>query len=487
MNILDFIRPTENKVNPDSVAVIQNDKEITYNEINSSVEKTSFFLKNVGIKENDIITLLSNNSLEFIVTVLSLWEIGAVPVPLNVKFLKKNLDEQIEFLNSGCTIKSKEFLNFSAPGKNLFIPFDDLLRKAILPGNKEKKGQRNFSNLLSRQTEEKTALILFTSGSSGKPKAVMLSFENLIQNALTGNKVLNQTKEDKWLASLPFYHIGGFSIIFRALMFGASIVIPTSLSNDDLLGSIKKHQPTLASLVSNQLKKFVKENFIPNIELRTVLLGGGFSDKDLILKAIKKGWKIAKVYGSTETSSFISFMNYEEMKKKPQASGRVISPNKIKITDTGEIAVQSQSVMQGYFNNKEGTEEKIKNGFYYTGDSGHLDNEGYLYVEAKRTDLIISGGENINPFEVENEISSHSKVKEVSVVGIEDKEWGQIVSAAVVLKENKKLTENELKNFLRNKLASFKIPKQIVFINDLPKTELGKIFREEVKKLFNKE
>jgi len=469
MNILELIRPGEIKFNRDSIAVLHKNGEISYSELNSLVSKTSLSLYEKGIKENDIITLLFENSLEFIAAFISLWQIGALPVPFNSKLLEKDLNEQVKFLNPKFTIKSKKFQNVSITGKSILIPFDDL------PGNDGKIIQPDFS-------EEKTALILFTSGSSGKPKAVMLSFENLIQSAVIGNKVLNQTSEDKWLASLPFYHIGGFLIIFRALMFGASIIIPDSLSNDDLSESINKHKPTLASLVSNQLKKFVDENFIPPKELRMVLLGGGFSDKELILKAIDKGWKIAKVYGSTETSSFISFMNYEDVKKKPEASGRAISPNKITMTYKGEIVVQSPAVMKGYFNNEENS-SKLKNNFYYTGDVGRLDDEGYLFVETKRSDLIISGGENINPIEVENEILFHPKIDEVCVIGIEDNKWGQIVSAAVVLKENNILSENELKDFLKDKLTSFKIPKRIKFVNQIPKSVLGKVQREMVRAL----
>jgi O-succinylbenzoic acid--CoA ligase len=358
----------------------------------------------------------------------------------------------------------------STTGKSILIRLNDL------PDNEEKTSQINFS-------ENKTALILFTSGSSGKPKAVMLSFENLIQSAVIGNVVLNQTSKDKWLASLPFYHIGGFSIIFRALMFGTSIIIPDSLSNDDLSESIKKSKPTLISLVTNQLKNFIDKDFTPPIDLRTVLLGGGFSDKYLILKAIDKGWMIAKVYGSTETSSLISFMNPDEVKKKPEASGKPIPPNKIIITDEGGIIIQSPAVMKGYFNNDE-TAGGIKDGYYFTGDIGYLDDEGYLFVEAKRNDLIISGGENVNPFEVENSILIHPEIKEACVIGIDSEEWGQIVSAAIVLKEGEALSEKKLRDFLRDKLPSFKIPKKIKFVNQLPKSGLGKILRKEVKNLF---
>ncbi|HEX9740127.1 MAG TPA: AMP-binding protein, partial [Ignavibacteriaceae bacterium] len=300
MNILDLIRPPEIKVNPASTAIFYNNEEITYRTINSLVNKTSYFLNEKCVKKNDIVTLLFSNSLEFIVTLLSLWEIGAVPVPLNIKLSEKELNEQVELLKPQISIKEKSFSHLSLQGKSITFSLNDV------PESNTKITQKKFST-------DKTALILFTSGSSDKPKAVMLGFNNLIQSALIGNKVLNQTNKDTWIASLPFYHIGGFSIVFRALFFGASLIIPASLSNEDLKDSINHHRPTLASLVSNQLKKFVDENFVLPVELRMVLLGGGFFDTDLILKAITQGWKIAKVYGSTETSSFVSFMNTNEV------------------------------------------------------------------------------------------------------------------------------------------------------------------------------
>jgi O-succinylbenzoic acid--CoA ligase len=470
MKILTSIQPGKVKINTALIAVIQNNNQITYLELSSIVGKTAHFLNKKGIKENDITALLSKNSWEFIVSILALWEIGAVPVALNTKLLSKDLEEQIGFLNPNSVIKSKSINNISLQKKNIIIPFDDL-------------PEDEYETKITDFSKQKTALILFTSGASGKPKAVTLSFENLIQSALTGKKVLNQTSDDKWLASLPFYHIGGFSIIFRALMFGTSIIIPDSLSKDDLIQSINRYKPTLASLVSNQLKKFVDSDFMPPKELRTVLLGGGFFHTDLILKAIDKGWKIAKVYGSTETSSFVSFMNYEELKRKPGASGKTIPPNKIIITDEGEIAVQSHTVMKGYYNNDEETFSRLKNDFYYSGDQGYIDDEGYLFVEARRNDLIVSGGENINPVEVENIILLNSKIKEACVVGIENKQWGQIVAAAIVVKENEKLSEIDLINYLKERLASFKIPKKIIFIDQLPKSELGKVIREKVREL----
>jgi len=482
MNILNLIRPADIKPDPASTAIIYQDTELSYKSLGELVDKTVFYLTQKDIKENDIVCLLFNSGIEFIVIILALWEVGAVPVPLNTRLLEKDLNEQVTFLNPKRIIKGKEFKNKTIKGKNLIIPFENL----ELVKNKIKT--KGFS-------VGKTALTLFTSGSSKKPKAVMLSFENLIQSALIGNKIIHHSKKDRWLASLPFYHIGGFSIIFRTLMFGASIAIPDSLSNDEIKKAILKYHPTLASLVSNQLKKFVDTKFAPPKELRMVLLGGGFSDKELILRAIDMNWNIAKVYGATETSSFVSIMGKEEVRRKPEASGKAILPNQVFIysdkektlsSKSGEIIIKSPAIMKGYYKSQDKTNAKLKDDLFATGDIGYLDEEGFLFVEAKRSDLIVSGGENIYPSEVEKIILTHKNIKEVCVIGIKDKTWGQVVSAAIVLKTNTKLLNSELKNFLKTKLAGYKIPKKILFVDKLPKTELGKVMREDVKKLLDK-
>jgi O-succinylbenzoic acid--CoA ligase len=459
--------------NPSSPAVITGNKAYSYFDLIEECKSCCRKLKQFNINAGDHAAIICNNEFEFILLVFAIWNSRGVPVLLNTKLSAEEIQREILFADCKFTFVHQKLVSqINLAGiKTIEFPLTD---------NGRTKG-----NLILQQTSNNdTAVIIFTSGSSGKPKAVMLSFENLMQSALIGNKVLEINSKDRLLASLPFYHIGGFSIIIRTLMFGSSLLIPNSLSGNDLIESLKLFKPTITSLVSNQLKKLVDEKITPPKELRLILLGGGFFSKGLILKAVSQGWKTAKVYGSTETSSFITFMNFEESKIRPAASGKAISPNRILITDQGEIAILSPSLMKGYYNNKDEDVLKLKDGFFYTGDIGYVDNEGYLYIKAKRNDLIVSGGENINPIEVEKQILTHPKVIEVSVVGVEDKEWGQIVSAAVILKENENLTEDELKTFLKKKTASFKIPKQIIFVNNLPKTELGKVQREKVRKLF---
>ena len=468
----------------DSIFIISGENEISYHAFKKLVIDISSYLKNKGIIESDNVAVISDNNPDFILIVFSLWKLNAVPVPINVKLLAKEIEEQIVFADCKFVLTHESILDkvYNSSVKKLIIPFPF-------------KAESSKINSDKKFDERSTALMLFTSGSSGKSKAVILSFQNLIQSALIGDQILKQNKSDRWLASLPFYHIGGFSIIVRAFLSGASVIIPDSLKNKDVIFALKKYKPTLASFVSTQLQRLIENNIQPNKELKNILIGGGFTGNELSLEAIKKKWNITKVYGSTEVSSFVSAITANEILKKPLSSGKAIYPNEILIVNEkkkkvsantrGEIIVKSPSVTKGYYKNPEETKKKLINGFYYTGDIGYLDDEGYLFVEARREDLIISGGENIVPKEVESAILNHPSVDDVFVFGFDNAEWGQEAAAAIVLKEHKEINSIELRKFLNNKLAGYKIPKKIFFIDEIPKTSLGKVQKEKLLKVIH--
>ena len=431
------------------------------------------FLSGSGIRSEEYIPILSDNNKEFIYLVLALWTIGAVPVPLNTRLTQNEINKLLAITGSKYVIIQNDI------SKN--YQFDNSVTQIIFPFE--------LSNLDKTQIQkinfdkDKTAVVIFTSGSTGTPKGVELSFNNLFKNAEIGDQVLGQGNNQRWLASLPFYHIGGFSIITRTLHYGASLIIPGSLKIDDLAFAIKNQKPTFVSFVSTQLNRLIENNIKPNSELKTVLLGGGFIDSKLVEKALEQGWKITKVYGSSETSSFVTANKIENLQSKLDSVGKALSPNEIKIVDSdgkslpqnssGEIVVKSEAVMKGYLNNSEETSSKLKNGYYFTGDIGHIDEEGFLFIEARRSDLIISGGENVNPVEVEKEILKYNGISDCAVIGIPDKTWGHIVAAAIVTNDKNMNVEN-LKEFLSKSLAGFKIPKIIKELESLPKTSTRK-------------
>lgn len=476
----------ENNISPgnNSVFIISSKKEISYREFEESAAKLASYFEDKGLKEGDNVAVISDNNPDFILLIFSLWKVKAVPVPINTKLLPKEIIEQIKFAGCRYILIHENFHKRINPSNITQVTFPIQVKQESAEITSVKKFDK-----------DNTALMLFTSGSSGKSKAVMLSFENLIRSYLTGDQILEQNYKDRWLASLPFYHIGGFSIIVRAFLSGALVIIPDSLKNEDIIKAFKKYKPTLASLVSTQLQRLIENNIKPNRELKNILIGGGFTSDELSLEAIKKGWNITKVYGSTEVSSFVSAITMNDILKKPSSSGKALYPNEILIVNDkkkkvplgtrGEIIVKSPAVTKGYYNNPEETKQKIINEFYFTGDIGYMDNEGYLFVEARRIDLIISGGENILPKEVESAILTHPSVEDAFVFGLDNTEWGQEAAAAIVLKKEKEINTTEIRKFLKNKLAGYKIPRKIFFIDEIPKTFLGKVQKEKLLELIS--
>lgn len=435
---------------------------------------------NRGLRVGDYAAVLSENNIEYLICILSLWQIGAIPVLINTRLTRSEIEDQISF----CKI-----VFLSRIQKAIFTEFR-------IPSTELKISEvKSYSSRILIPVSIKPAVIIYTSGSTSKPKAVELSFNSLYQSFLTGNKILNQYENDKWLASLPFYHIGGFSIFTRAFFGGCTLIIPENLSAESIQKNIGEEKPTILSLVSPQLKRLVDKKFSPNSELRIALLGGGMIDNELISSAINLGWNIYKVYGSTETASFISILSPQDFHRKSNSSGKLIHPNQIFILDengstlppntTGEIKISGNSLFSRYLFDEEATSLKLSNEYYYSGDIGFIDSDGYLFIEARRTDLIISGGENINPLEIESAIRKFPNVEDVCVFPLVDKEWGQQVAAAIITQNELEFNFEELGKNLKGILAGFKIPKQYFFCKELPKNSLGKVLRNKVVEMFD--
>ncbi len=470
------------KIDLDKNFILTPQKTFTYHSVIQSCNHSAESLRQLGAEKNSLVPILLDNSPDFITAVFSLWMLEAIPVPINIKLSSSEIKAQLDFLKCRSII-----INDSTSD----LIYSNELRQINFSSFKPKAGSEEIKFAFDKT---RTAVVLFTSGSSGKPKAVELQFSSLINSAMIGNEFLNQTNDDRWLASLPFYHIGGFSIIFRALMFGTQIILPTDLKIKSIDSCIQSFKPSLISLVSSQISELLKNNIYPNKDLRHVLLGGGFIDSNLMNEALNKGWKVCKVYGSTETSSFVTLLSPKEFKLKPESAGKPIPPNEVFIVNEngdelptnaeGEIVIKSPALMKGYLNDDKTTKQNLKNGLYYTGDIGYKDEDGYLYVVNRRTDLIVTGGENVALAEVEKMILNFPKVKEVFVFGIDDEKWGQKIAAAIVPKRDQNFDLKELKTFLKNKIAAFKIPKEIFFVDELPKTEMGKVKRKNVKGMF---
>lgn len=474
---------------PNNQAIIASGKTLTYQELLSECLTAANYLFSLGIIEGDRVGILFKHSYEFFVIVNALWFIGSVPVPLNTR----NTNEEIQNQLHQADIK--------------FLIIDETLQSHFASLIFQNKTYLNeITNYEVRSTKFNpqhstfyilnSALILFTSGSAGKPKAVVHTFNSLLESVKATDSFADLTPNDIWLASLPLYHVGGLMILVRSLVACSSVIFPGSLKFDKIKQSIKQSNPTHVSLVSTTLQKFLAEKVYPGKNLKYIFLGGGPSEGKLTLDAIEHGLPIVKVYGSTETCSMVTAFQPSETKLKPDSVGKALGTNKIKIKsmskndsddfcgsgEVGEIVVSAQALFKKYYNDQLTTDKVLKNGWYYTGDYGWLDDEGYLYIESRREDLIITGGENVSTNEVETAIKSHHLIDDAFVFALQDETWGQIICAAVA---SKKLSEEEIRNFLREKIAGYKIPKRFFFIESIPKNEMGKVNRVEFLKQFN--
>jgi len=465
---INFFRFSDRK---DLTAVIDTNNSISYKDLFELSNQLSKRFAEEGIEKNIYVPLLIEDQIKFIKTVIALWYLGTVPIPINTRLLDEEVDSIIDEYSFKFLITDKpRRSNPCQTNFNIINIYEIKLEHS--------QTKQFISPGLNNES-----VVIFTSGSTGRQKGVVHTFSSLINSIESGNKILNQVENDCWLASLPFYHIGGFQIICRSLFYGCSIIIPESFQSNHLAEAIEKFNPTHISLVSTQLNKLIHQKVIPDSAIKVTLVGGGFIDDELILGADKLGWKPFRVYGSSETASMVTAISTKEIKSKPQSVGKFFSSVEIKISDDSEILIKSNSLFKEYLNDKKETLSKLLNGFYYTGDLGNIDDDGYLFIDARRNDLIVTGGENVNPIEVEKALLELPFISEACVFAKQDKTWGQIVAAAIVI-SNTSIDEKSIKEILKQRMAGYKIPKQFYFTDVLSRTSLGKLEREKIKSMF---
>ncbi len=454
----------------DLSAVLDNEVSTSYYDLFNKAAKLSAGIKQEGIKEKDYIPLLISDNLKLIETTIALWMSGAIPVPLNTKLLEEEILSILDDQEFNYLITDRSF-SMIKQRANLNIIFIDNI-----------KPRSELINPLSPSLNDE-AVVIFTSGSTGRPKGVVHTFLSLISSIENGNDILGHKEKDRWLASLPFYHIGGFQIICRSLYFGCTIIIPETLQTNHLADAIIKNNPSHISVVSTQLERLLYQKINPGKNFKVSLIGGGFISDDLMFEADRFGWKPFRVYGSSETASMITAIPADNIKLKPESVGKPFRNVEIKVSEESEILIKSSSLFKNYLNDEKETCLRLIDNFYHTGDLGFIDADGYLFIEARRNDLIVTGGENVNPIEVEKVLAELPFISEACVFPKQSKTWGQIVAAAIVSRD-KSVNEKTLKEVLKQKLAGFKIPKQFFLVDELPKTPLGKLEREKIRKMF---
>jgi long-chain acyl-CoA synthetase len=362
-----------------------------------------------------------------------------------------------------------------------------------------------YKNLPEQVQSEDLAWLFYTSGTTGKPKGAMLSHRNLIAMANSYLSDVNPVKQkDVLLHAAPITHGSGL-IIFHHIVRAASHTFPSNSSfiPNEIFKNIQDNKVTTMFLAPTMINMLVSSKEISKYDvssLHTVIYGGGPMYTEHILKAIDIFGNIfTQIYGQGEAPMAITTLPKNEhitnndplLLKRLSSAGTEITGIHVKIIDSndnelplgkhGEIVVRGDLVMNGYFNNKEATSQTLRNGWLHTGDIGYLDTNRYLYITDRKNDMIISGGSNIYPREIEEVIATHPSVAEVAVIGIPDDTWGESVKAFVVSHEKKQLSEKEIIEFCLIHLASYKKPKSVEILSSLPQNAYGKIEKQTLR------
>jgi O-succinylbenzoic acid--CoA ligase len=281
--------------------------------------------------------------------------------------------------------------------------------------------------------------------------------------------------------------VGGLSILLRGIIYGIPVVVHESFDEVEVNRAIVDERVTIISVVSAMLQKMLGAGLgAQPTSLRCVLLGGGPAPRPLLEECAARGLPVVQTYGLTEAASQVATLAPEDALRKLGSAGKPLLPTELKIENpdvggVGEIVVRGLTVTPGYYANEQATAHVLREGWLHTGDIGYLDDEGYLYVLDRRDDLIISGGENVYPAEIEAVLLSHPAIAEAGVTGAEDARWGQVPVAYIALRAGETLTEIEVKEFCAARLARYKIPAQVKFVEALPRNAAGKLLRRALK------
>jgi o-succinylbenzoate---CoA ligase len=474
---------------PERPALLCGSSRWTFNELEQRAASTAQALAGAGVRPGDRVALLGWNSAEFVQAVWGLIRLGAVLVPLNARLTAAELawqaaDCKARFLlaDEACYESARTFGARDSGPQVLELG-------VVTPAPNSPAGPRGGRGFGLDDLHS----VIYTSGTTGKPKGAMLTYGNHLWSAVGSALNLGLHADDRWLACLPLFHIGGLSILFKSAIYGIPALVHPSFDAKAVNKAIDEQAITHLSVVSTMLRHMLEERGetpYPS-SLRAILLGGGPIPPDLVARCVELGMPVAPTYGLTEACSQVSTLPPAEVTSRPGAAGKPLFMTEVHVFrdnggeceagEAGEICVRGPTVTAGYLDRLEESRRLLEGGWLHTGDWGYRDSDGYLYILDRRDDIVISGGENVYPAEVEAVLASHPGVREAAVFGVADQEWGQTVAAAVCVRPGESLNEEQLREFCRGRLAAFKSPRTFVFLSDLPRNASGKVLRRELR------
>lgn len=465
----------------------------TYAELDALASEMAIALAQNGVTRSTCVGVLMSNCPDYVILLHAFTRLGAIAALINTRLSPREIAWQLQDCQAELLICDRT----TAP----LIPSDCADRKWRSLDIEDLKHQTTTNTHYPLQKDidlDAVQSIIYTSGTTRNPKGVQLTYGNHWHSAVASAFNLGIDRSDRWLLCLPLYHVGGLAIIWRSAIAGAAAILHQKFEPEAIIQAIVTESVTTISLVPTMLKRILeREEFSTSLpywqNLRGILLGGAAPHQLLIERCLELNLPIMPTYGLTEAASQVTTLLPKDLARKPGSSGQPLPCDRIKIAaiedmhkevaigEVGQILVRGANVMRGYIHQ---SQDAIQSVWFCTGDLGYIDREGFLYVVSRRTDLIISGGENIYPTEIEAILQMHPEIVEVCIIGTEDMEWGQIVTAVAVTRQA--IALNDLQEFCAShRLARYKLPRLLYLVDALPKTATGKISHQKVRESFN--
>jgi len=493
---------------PDKKAFIFEDRVTTYKEFDVNSERVANGLVEENINEQDRVAYMDKNSEHFYELVMGCAKSNSVIVGINWRLAPPEVAYILNDSNAQILFVGEDFFGLV----NKILKDVPSIKKVICMSG----SHSNWPSYIDWRDSQKDsicereskltdiAIQMYTSGTTGNPKGVQLTHNNFYSSRSPepkeGMEWAEWSEDEIQLIMAPTFHIGGAGSGIGGLYASATNVVLKEFEPSEVLNAINNYGITKIFMVPAMMKMILEHPLSRETDystIRYISYGASPIPLDLLKEAIevfKCGF--IQLYGMTETTGSVTYLPPEdhsvEGNERMKSAGKALPHCEIKIVDgndnevprreVGEIIVRTTSNMEGYWNLPEETTKTLKDGWLYTGDAGYMDEDGYVYVHDRVKDMIVSGGENIYPAEVENAIFSHESVADVAVIGVPDEKWGEAVKALVVLKENCESTEEDIINFSRERIAGFKTPKSVDFIKELPRNPSGKILKKELRK-----
>jgi O-succinylbenzoate-CoA ligase len=491
-------------INPNKLGVVCEDKRLTFRELNHRANRVANAVRGLGVQKGDRVAVLMMNSVEYNEAYYGIAKTGAVMVPLNWRLVASELEYIIKDSGARHLIYGTEFTGVVEE----MIPNLEL-DNYIHQGENTPAGHIHYEDWLDKASPEEPEIgaegddvqfIMYTSGTTGLPKGAMITHRNMFMASCNLNFSLDWSGSEIFLLVLPMFHIGALAPATVNMHSGATSIVMKAFDPEGMFKCIESERVTSFLAVPSMLTFMLQVPEIKKYDIssvNTVTSGASPVPVSLIEAYTEYDINIIQLYGLTEAAGPVTTLNPEEALTRIGSCGKPFFHMDVKIVDDdgnqlppgeqGELITRGESVMKGYWNLPDATAETIKNGWLHTGDIAKVDEEGYYYITDRKKDMIISGGENVYPAEIEGVLYSHPDILEAAVIGMPSDEWGESPLAVVVPKEGAGLTEQQVIDYCNGRLARYKMPKAVVFTQEIPRNPTGKALKWKLREEFVKQ